>query len=309
MGVCETNNNPTHLVKVDEQIKNLSKDYLFENSNQESIKKNYKLLKKEIGHGSFGKVFIGIDSDGKKYAIKCIKKKRISKGQLLANEVRIGLKMHHPNIVGIKEVYEDMKKISLVMDYCDGGDLLNFITKSPHEKLDDMYTIDIITQILEALNYLHNEVKICHRDLKPENCLICFNGNNEAPLVKLIDFGIATYIYNGEKMKEKIDTVNYMAPEIFSKPSYNEKIDLWSAGIILYNMTTGCEPFEFKKKEFKKIHSLNNKDINFDLIKNESIRELCKEMLERNPNKRIDAKTALKKAINIKRNIYNKFLN
>ena len=179
----------------------------------------------------------------------------------MANEVRIGLKMHHPNIVGIKEVYEDMKKISLVMDYCDGGDLLNFITKSPHEKLDDMYTIDIITQILEALNYLHNEVEICHRDLKPENCLICFNGNNEAPLVKLIDFGIATYIYNGEKMKEKIGTVNYMAPEIFSKPSYNEKIDLWSAGIILCNMTTGCEPLEFKKKEFKKIHSLNNKDI------------------------------------------------
>ena len=54
--------------------------------------------------------------------------------------------MHHPNILGIKEVYEDMKTISLVMEYCEGGDLFDFITKSPNGKLDDINTIDIITQ-------------------------------------------------------------------------------------------------------------------------------------------------------------------
>ena len=57
-------------------------------------------------------------------------------------------------------------------------------------------------------------MKICHRDLKPENCLITFIGNDNMPTVKLVDFGVSTYIDNGEKMKEKIGTVNYMAPGI-----------------------------------------------------------------------------------------------
>ena len=59
-----------------------------------------------------------------------------------------------------------MEKISLVMDNCEGGDLLEYITKSPDEKLDDITSKDIITQILEALDHLHNGIKICHRDLK-----------------------------------------------------------------------------------------------------------------------------------------------
>ena len=286
----------------------MSKDYLLEISKTESIKNNYKLIKKEIGHGSHGKVIIGIDISGRQYAIKRIKKKKKLKGQLLADEVRIGLQLHHPHIVGIKEVYEDMKKISIVMEYCEGGDLLDYITKNPQEKLNDLYSIDIITQILEALDYLHNEVKICHRDLKPENCLITFNGNDKMPTVKLVDFGVATYIDNGEKMKEKIGTVNYMAPEIFSKSSYDEKIDVWSAGVILYNMVTGREPFEFKENEHKIKHLLEKRDINFYLIENDYIRDLCKAMLERNPKKRIDARNALKKAYFIRNKIFNDFL-
>ena len=309
MGVCETINNSSSLVRVDEQIKDMSKDYLLENSKTESIKNNYKLIKKEIGHGSHGKVIIGIDKSGRKYAIKRISKKKISQGQLLADEVRIGLQLNHPHIVGIKEVYEDMEKISIVMEYCEGGDLLDYITKNPQEKLNDLYSIDIITQILEALDYLHNEMKICHRDLKPENCLITFNGNDNLPTVKLVDFGVATYIDNGEKMKEKIGTVNYMAPEIFSMSSYDEKIDVWSAGVILYNMVTGREPFEFKENERKIKHLIKKRDINFYLIENDYIRDLCKAMLERNPKKRIDARTALKKAYFIRRSIFNDFLN
>ena len=310
MGVCDTQGNSTDLVKIDEQIKDISKDYLIENSITEPIKKNYTLLKKEIGHGSHGKVVIGVDNSGQQFAIKRIKKKKISKGQLLADEVRIGLKLHHPHIVGIKEVYEDMEKISLVMDYCEGGDLLEYITKKPEEKLDEITSIDIIIQILEALDYLHNEVKICHRDLKPENCLITFNGNdNSHPFVKLVDFGVSAYIGDGVKMKDKIGTVNYMAPEIFSMPFYDEKVDIWSAGVILYNMVTGCEPLEFTKEDRKIKHFIKKRDINFYVIKNEDIRELCMAMLERNPNKRIDARTALQKAYLIRRKIFNDFWN
>ena len=298
MGVCDSENFSPNLVRIDEEIKNLSTDYLFENSIHEKIKKNYK-LKTKIGEGAFGKVFIGKDNSGNKYAIKRLPKKNILKGRFQPNEIKMVKKLNHKNILGIKEVYEDMRKISLVMEYCEGGDLFDFIINSPEGKLDDKTTIDIITQILDAINYLHNEVKICHRDLKPENCLIKVK-NTKKPLVKIIDFGTAHFIDKNNRITGKIGTLKYMAPEIFNRPFYDEKVDIWSAGVILYNMTTGREPFALDKKEYKS-HQVSNHEINFDFIKNDDIRGFCQELLEKNPNKRIDAKNAFEKAKIIKK--------
>ena len=223
----------------------------------------------------------------------------------MANEVRIGIKIHHQNILCIKEVYEDIKTISFVMEYYDGGDLFDFITKSLSGKLNNINTIDILIQILSALNYLHNEENICHRDLKPENFLISISEQNR-PIVKLIDFGFAQYISKGQKMSGKIGSIMYMAPEILKSQPYDEKIDIWSAGVIFFNMITGCEPFShgnLKNMEY----NILNKPINFELIKNNDLRNLCQEMLERDPEKRIDSRNALKKAKIIKRKIFNEY--
>ena len=149
----------------------------------------------------------------------------------------MGTKIKHPNILGIKEIYEDKKSISIVKDYCDDGDLFDFITKNPEGKLDDFNTIDILIQILNTINFLHNKVKICHRDIKPENFLISINEQNR-PIVKLIDFGMPHYIYKDEKMIGKFGTTKCMTPEILKKEPYDEKIDIWSARIVLYNMMT-----------------------------------------------------------------------
>jgi len=308
MGICESdniNNNFYNKVRIDGEVKDLSKDYLLEESIKIPIKTKYKLEEIKIGRGSSGQVLLGFDKEGRAYAIKVIRKKLILNGQLLANEVRIGTKLNHPNILGIKEVYEDMKTISIVMEYCEGGDLFDFIMKSPQKRLDDFNTIDLLIQILSSLDYLHNVLKICHRDLKPENFLISINEQNR-PILKLIDFGLATYICRGEKMKGKIGTTMYMAPEILKNEPFNEKIDVWSAGIILFNMMTGCEPFASGNEKFKQ-YQIINKPINFDVIKNDYLRELCQEMLEKDPEKRLDAATSLEKAIIIKRKIFNEF--
>ena len=308
MGICESdniNNNFYNKVRIDGEVKDLSKDYLLGESIKIPIKTKYKLEEIKIGRGSSGQVLLGFDKEGRAYAIKVIRKKLILNGQLLANEVRIGTKLNHPNILGIKEVYEDMKTISIVMEYCEGGDLFDFIMKSPQKRLDDFNTIDLLIQILSSLDYLHNVLKICHRDLKPENFLISINEQNR-PILKLIDFGLATYIYRGEKMKGKIGTTMYMAPEILKNEPFNEKIDVWSAGIILFNMMTGCEPFASGNEKFKQ-YQIINKPINFDVIKNDYLRELCQEMLEKDPEKRLDAATSLEKAIIIKRKIFNEF--
>ena len=308
MGICESdniNNNFYNKVRIDGEVKDLSKDYLLEESIKIPIKTKYKLEEIKIGRGSSGQVLLGSDKEGRAYAIKVIRKKLILNGQLLANEVRIGTKLNHPNILGIKEVYEDMKTISIVMEYCEGGDLFDFIMNSPQKRLDDFNTIDLLIQILSSLDYLHNVLKICHRDLKPENFLISINEQNR-PILKLIDFGLATYICRGEKMKGKIGTTMYMAPEILKNEPFNEKIDVWSAGIILFNMMTGCEPFASGNEKFKQ-YQIINKPINFDVIKNDYLRELCQEMLEKDPEKRLDAATSLEKAIIIKRKIFNEF--
>ena len=308
MGICESdniNNNFYNKVRIDGEVKDLSKDYLLGESIKIPIKTKYKLEEIKIGRGSSGQVLLGSDKEGRAYAIKVIRKKLILNGQLLANEVRIGTKLNHPNILGIKEVYEDMKTISIVMEYCESGDLFYFIMNSPQKRLDDFNTIDLLIQILSSLDYLHNVLKICHRDLKPENFLISINEQNR-PILKLIDFGLATYICRGEKMKGKIGTTMYMAPEILKNEPFNEKIDVWSAGIILFNMMTGCEPFASGNEKFKQ-YQIINKPINFDVIKNDYLRELCQEMLEKDPEKRLDAATSLEKAIIIKRKIFNEF--
>ena len=303
MGICTSESyskyNCNH-VNFNGEMKDVTKDYLLKESIKEPLNKKYKIMKKRIGKGAFGSILIGVDSSGNKYAIKLIKKINILNGQFLLNEVKIGKRMNHPHILKIKEVYEDKKNILLIMDYIEGGSLFDYIISSPEGKLNIYTTIDIIIQILEALDYLHNKVRICHRDIKPENFLISMK--EDKPYIKLIEFGLATEIKKGEKITGKIGTTIYMAPELLQKIPYNEKIDMWSTGVLLYNMITGYDPFYGENEEMK-IYQILNSEIDFDIIDNDYIKDLCQNLMEKNPCKRIDAKNALIKAKKIKKKI------
>ena len=264
------------------------------------INKYYKLKQEYLGKGSSGIVCEATNSRGQIFAVKRVNKTQIKNYINMTEEVEISKIVNNKNIIKTYEIFEDDKTISFVMELIEGGDLFEFILKSPNNKLSDEQTIDFLIQILETISYLHNDLNVCHRDLKPENFLIETNDNIK-PIIKLIDFGFACHIPSNGYMEQYFGTPIYTAPEIIQNWSYSEKIDLWSIGVILFNMTTGCQPFSTDEDDINK--EVLEKDIQFDVIDNENIRNLCMKLLEKYPAARINAKKALEEAIEIRDNL------
>ena len=266
------------------------------------LSQKYKLSNEFLGRGASGIVSEGTDQSGQKYAIKTINKLSLKSIEVLVKEVEISLSLNHPHIIKYYEVYEDLKSVSVVMDLAEGGDLFDFILKSPDGRLSDEVTLELMIQILETMDYLHNEKKICHRDIKPENFLIIIEDSK--PNIKLIDFGFATYLKEGVAMNDYLGTPQYTAPEIINREPYDEKVDLWSIGILLFNMLTGCQPFT--SESYVPIEEqVCSKIIPFEAIENRHLKNLCYNLLERDPSQRYNAKRALNYAYEI-RDIFQK---
>ena len=194
------------------------------------------------------------------------------------------------------------------MDLYENGDLFDYIIKSPEGHLDDLLSINILIQILKTIDFLHNEAKLCHRDIKPENILISkkiFKDEYKIQ-IKFIDFGFVKKIKEGQFFHENLGTISYKAPEILLK-KYNEKVDLFATGIILYNLITGCEPYRMHS-ETEINDQIKNNEIPYDNIKNYEIRILLKGLCHPDYNKRFSVKQALLIAYEIQKKLLQKNL-
>jgi serine/threonine protein kinase len=195
-----------------------------------------------IQEGKFGLLSLGIHrKTGKKYAIKTIWKKLYppEKTKHLEKEISLSLSLIHPNIRRCYEVYEDAHGIHMVLELTSNGDLLDYVLNCEQGVLGEEKAAIFISQTLDALIYLQAN-RVVHRDLKLENFLI-FEEDSKVK-VKLIDFGFATKITD-EGLTEKLGSLPYMAPEIFNELFYDEKVDIWAVGILMFNMLTGRQPF------------------------------------------------------------------
>ena len=150
------------------------------------------------------------------------------------NESRILEALNHPNIIKAKEVFRDKKFfMNMVMEYADDGELRQKIEerkRQQHHFTEDE-VLNMFTQLCMGVKHCH-EKKIMHRDLKPENIFMTERG-----IVKIGDFGISRFL-NGTKSKAKTiaGTPGYLCPEIFKQTPYAFKSDVWSLGIILYEL-------------------------------------------------------------------------
>ena len=152
------------------------------------------------------------------------------------------IKSDHPNIIKLYEIYEDEKYIYLIMQLCRGGELFDKIMEhiSKNTKYTEKEILRIFQQLMSALNYCHS-LGICHRDLKLENLLLI--DDKEDSHIKVIDFGLSQLFNKDEKMNSIVGSLYYISPEVLGG-SYNEKCDIWSAGVILYILLCGELPFE-----------------------------------------------------------------
>ncbi|SBS95914.1 calcium-dependent protein kinase 4, putative, partial [Plasmodium malariae] len=188
---------------------------------------------KILGKGSFGEVILSRDKHtGHEYAIKVISKKHVKRKtdkQSLLREVELLKMLDHINIMKLYEFFEDNNYYYLVSDVYSGGELFDEIISRKR-----FYEIDaarIIKQVLSGITYMHKN-NVVHRDLKPENILL-ETKNKEDMIIKIIDFGLSTHFEYSKKMKDKIGTAYYIAPDVLHG-TYDEKCDIWSCGVILY---------------------------------------------------------------------------
>ena len=246
-----------------------------------NINNEYILYNKNLGRGSYSSVFLGWDIKDSKYVavkktkLSCLKKKQVDK---IKKEISIIEQLSHKNICKYFNSFNKKNTFYIVLEYCD----FSLQRKLEKEKiLDEETTQDIMSQLADALLYLQNNY-IAHRDIKPANILM----NDDE--VKLSDFGLASYFNKNKNMTSMCGSPLYMAPEIVNDDDgYNSKIDLWSCGIVMFQMLFGETPFN-ASTHYELINKINDNEL---IIPKNDHSEHCLNLIStlivKNPDNRI----------------------
>ncbi|KAK4353660.1 hypothetical protein RND71_025854 [Anisodus tanguticus] len=177
----------------------------------------------QIGHGKFGTIYRCFSKQTSQFfACKTIQKNLLidsTDRECLDKEPKtLQLLTGNTNILQIYKVYEDDNYVHIVTELCSGGDLYERVSNGP---LSEKYAALILTRLVTAIAYCHN-LGVAHRDIKPDNIL---------------------FDSQGKMMNGVVGTPYYVAPEVLLGKEYNERVDIWSAGVILYIMLSGVPPF------------------------------------------------------------------
>jgi serine/threonine-protein kinase len=200
---------------------------------------NYE-VERVLGSGASGTVHLGVDPDGARRALKVLPVGLRNDSSLFVRfrtEIDVLRSLNHPNIVRIFDVGEDSGRQFYVMEYLSGGSLDEIIEKRGAVGLNG--ALDVATTICSALDHAH-AAGIIHRDLKPANVLL-----DEKGRAKVVDFGIAklTETEGVTVTRQVLGTVEYMSPEQAAGVEIDRRTDIYSLGIVLYEMLTGRVPF------------------------------------------------------------------
>lgn len=242
---------------------------------------------KLLGKGSVGTVTkVMSKKTGNVYALKAINKQRILqnclKEQLLA-EIRTQMTVQHDNLLRCFDYFEDGECVYLVLELAVCGDLYGHLVRGALSEHDAAH---VFSQVAEGLRHLH-ALNIAHRDLKPENIMLKHDFE-----VKIADFGCVS---QKNTRSTFCGTACMLAPEMISGTNYDHRVDVWALGLLLFEMLTGSSLFDSDKNIMTTFERIMKQDISASLENRVPLasRSLIEGLLQRNPDKRMDLKTAL----------------
>ncbi|KAJ8549999.1 hypothetical protein K7X08_033706 [Anisodus acutangulus] len=253
----------------------------------------------EVGRGHFGYTckanFKKGELKGQQVAVKVIPKAKMTTA-IAIEDVRREVKIlraltGHDNLVKFYDAYEDQENVYIVMELCEGGELLDRILSRGGKYTEDDARA-VLLQILKVVAFFHLQ-GVVHRDLKPENFL--FMSKDENSQLKAIDFGLSDFVKPDERLNDIVGSAYYVAPEVLHR-SYSTEADVWSIGVIAYILLCGSRPF-WARTESGIFRAVLKADPGFEeqpwpTLSSEA-KDFVKRLLNKDPRKRMTAAQAL----------------
>ncbi|RXG68429.1 Aurora kinase A-B [Armadillidium vulgare] len=230
---------------------------------------------KPLGKGKFGNVYLARERKTKCIvAMKVLFKSCLEKSNIthqVRREVEIQSHLRHPNILRLYAYFHCEKRVYLILEYAKKGELYKLLHSQVGKRFSEKQSAIYVSQLASALKYCH-ERKVIHRDLKPENILIANDGQ-----LKIADFGWCVQSPN-ERRTTLCGTLDYLAPEIVENKPYDEKVDIWSLGVLIFEFITGKPSFE-TRSERETLRRIAKVDVRFPYFISEEAKDLIEKML------------------------------
>lgn len=207
---------------------------------------HYELQGRILGVGGHASVQQAVcRRTGRRVAVKTYRTSRMSKAQLQAvrSELEVHMSLKHLAIVNAEAAYETGEFAHLVMEELRGGDVFDHLVECG--RFSETDAAQVIVQVLSALAYMQSE-GVAHRDVKLENMMYT---DSDRCRIKIVDLGFAAKIDPRKGLQGRCGTLQYIAPEVLSGRSYNERVDIWSTGSVLYALLTGRALFSGDENE------------------------------------------------------------
>jgi len=236
-----------------------------------------------LGKGKFGNVYLARERASKYIvALKVLFKSQLQKSQVehqLRREIEIQSHLRHPNILRLFGYFYDETRIYLILEFAPRGEMYKSLTKQPKNRFDEPRSSKYICQMADALRYCHSK-KVIHRDIKPENLLLDMKGD-----LKIADFGWSVHAPTSRRAT-MCGTLDYLPPEMIEGSLHDEKVDLWSLGVLTYEFLVGKPPFEAESNNetYRRICKV---DLRFPDHVTEGARDLVTKLLRKDPADRL----------------------